>query len=207
LGKTSSKNPHLYKGSGTYWNNHIKHHGYDVTTEILKECDTNDEIAYWGKFYSELWDVVNSKNWANLKPEHGDGGSWICTEEHRLANSERNSGSNNPFYGKKHSEETKQKMKHNQPDKRGDKNPNWRDGISKLREHKKFECEYDRSRASSERMKVQNPMFDEEIRNKHIQSIAEMREKKSILCVHCNKMMDPGGYAVHFRSILKKGLI
>jgi hypothetical protein len=74
LGKTAAKDPHRYKGSGKRWIPHIKKHGYDVTTEILKECKTNEEVKYWGKYYSKLWDVVNDPTWANLKPEEGEGG-------------------------------------------------------------------------------------------------------------------------------------
>jgi hypothetical protein len=78
LGKTI-KNPQVYKGSGTYWIPHIKKHGYNVTTEILKECSTMEELKYWGLYYSELWDIVGARDisgrkiWANLKPEEGDG--------------------------------------------------------------------------------------------------------------------------------------
>jgi hypothetical protein len=75
LGKTTSKDPHKYKGSGTYWLSHIKKHGYDVSTEIIKETFSKDEITHWGVYYSDLWDVVESNSWANLKPETGDGGS------------------------------------------------------------------------------------------------------------------------------------
>lgn len=75
LGKTTAKDPHKYKGSGTYWISHIKKHGYDVTTSIIQECSSSDEIMNWGLFYSNLWDVVKSDEWANLKPELGDGGS------------------------------------------------------------------------------------------------------------------------------------
>ena len=74
LGKTI-QDPYKYKGSGTRWINHLNAHGYDVTTEILKECHTNDEVKNWGSYYSDLWDVVVSKDWANLKPESGEGGS------------------------------------------------------------------------------------------------------------------------------------
>jgi hypothetical protein len=74
LGKTSSTNPHNYKGSGTFWKRHIEKHGYDVETEILKECQTNDEIKFWGTYYSNLWNIVTSSEWANLKEEAGDGG-------------------------------------------------------------------------------------------------------------------------------------
>ena len=81
LGKTESLDPYSYTGSGEYWLDHINIHGYDVKTEILKECQTNDEIKHWGKYYSELWNIVEErdstghKTWANLKPEEGDGGA------------------------------------------------------------------------------------------------------------------------------------
>jgi hypothetical protein len=73
LGKTSAKDPYKYRGSGKYWQLHIKKHGYDVTTTILKECLSNDEIKYWGEHYSTLWNIVENTEWANLKPESGDG--------------------------------------------------------------------------------------------------------------------------------------
>lgn len=80
LGKTEAADPHKYRGSGTIWIRHIKKHGYDVTTEILKECSTYEELRYWGSYYSELWNIVDEKDsngrktWANLKPEEGVGG-------------------------------------------------------------------------------------------------------------------------------------
>ena len=86
LGKTQ-RNPFKYKGSGLMWSSHIKKYGNDVTTEILMECRTNDEIKEWGLYYSELWDVVNArdehdnKTWANLKPESGDGATSEVAKE------------------------------------------------------------------------------------------------------------------------------
>ena len=74
LGKTI-QNPYKYKGSGIYWCRHLSKHGNDVTTEILKECQTNNDVKYWGQYYSDLWNVVDDDAWANLKPEIGDGGS------------------------------------------------------------------------------------------------------------------------------------
>jgi hypothetical protein len=90
LGKTTAKDPHRYKGSGIRWKPHIRKHGYDVTTEILKECETTEEVKYWGNYYSDLWDVVNDPSWANLRPEDGDGG--------------------NTFGGKKHSESSRKRI-------------------------------------------------------------------------------------------------
>ena len=78
LGKTT-QDPIKYKGSGDLWKPHIRKHGYDVTTEILKECQTNEELKHWGLYYSELWNIVEEqdaagkKTWANLIPESGEG--------------------------------------------------------------------------------------------------------------------------------------
>ena len=74
LGKTTASDPHLYPGSGKYWSHHLKKHGFDYDTEILKECTTPEEIREWGEYYSTLWNIVESDEWANLKPEMGDGG-------------------------------------------------------------------------------------------------------------------------------------
>ena len=74
LGKTTQQDPHKYKGSGDHWIPHIKKHGYDVTTEILKECESSEELSFWGRHYSELWNIVDSEEWANKIPETGGGG-------------------------------------------------------------------------------------------------------------------------------------
>jgi hypothetical protein len=79
LGKTN-QDPFKYPGSGVYWSRHLKEHGDEVDTEVLHECQTNDEIRELGLHYSALWNVVKAvdehgrKIWANLKPEEGDGG-------------------------------------------------------------------------------------------------------------------------------------
>lgn len=68
------KNPYTYKGSGVYWLSHLKKHGQDVDTKILLETNDYAELCNAGKHYSELWKVVESQEWANLKPEYGEGG-------------------------------------------------------------------------------------------------------------------------------------
>ena len=74
LGQTMAVDPHKYQGSGKYWQLHLKKHGKDFTTEILKECQTKEELIEWGLYYSNLWNVADSDSWANLKEERGDGG-------------------------------------------------------------------------------------------------------------------------------------
>ena len=70
----TKKDPYKYKGSGTRWLFHLKKHGYDIETEILHETTNRDKIQQLGEYYSKLWNVVHSTEWANLKPETGEGG-------------------------------------------------------------------------------------------------------------------------------------
>lgn len=80
LGYTK-QDPFKYKGSGKIWRAHIAKHGYDVTTEVLHRTTNKEEIRVKGSHYSELWNIVESKEWANLKPEEADGGQTSSTEE------------------------------------------------------------------------------------------------------------------------------
>ena len=74
LGQTKSPDPHKYKGSGKEWKKHIREYGYDVATEVLLETTDPTQIEAMGRHYSLLWNVVESEQWANQKPETGHGG-------------------------------------------------------------------------------------------------------------------------------------
>lgn len=87
LGKTV-QNPHKYMGSGKYWKLHLEKHGHDVSTEVLLESKSKDEICKAGIEYSKMWDIVSSEEFANLKAEEGDGGAQVWTEEQRKRQSQ-----------------------------------------------------------------------------------------------------------------------
>lgn len=73
LGFTAKADVHKYTGSGFHWGKHLKVHGKLYTTEILLETDNIQDIRDCGSYYSRLWDIVKSPNWANEKPETGPG--------------------------------------------------------------------------------------------------------------------------------------
>ena len=73
LGFTAKDDPHKYPGSGFHWRKHLKCHGKKYTTDIILETDDLQMIRDQGIYYSQLWDVVKSANWANEKPESGPG--------------------------------------------------------------------------------------------------------------------------------------
>src|SRR6056297_237355 len=83
LGYTS-QDPHTYHGSGVYWRAHLEKHGYDYDTEILCECQDKTEVREQGLYYTELWDIVESDGWANLKEECGDGGRQSAEVRQRI---------------------------------------------------------------------------------------------------------------------------
>jgi hypothetical protein len=77
LGKCVNRNPYLYIGSGKRWKNHIRKHNLtaaDIKTTILLDTEDETEFKKIAEYYSTLWNVVESNEFANLRPENGDGG-------------------------------------------------------------------------------------------------------------------------------------
>lgn len=107
LGITSKKDPNKYRGSGKYWLNHLKKHNFginDIKTTILVETYDKEMLVLFGLYYSKYFNVVESKEWANLKPESGESSlGYKHTPEAMEKMKRRN-------LGKKLSEETKRKI-------------------------------------------------------------------------------------------------
>ena len=84
FGKTVEENPVSYKGSGVYWNSHLKKHGNDVTTIWCHLYEDEEQLVEEALAFSEYHDIVKSEAWANLQPENGRNGT--CgpkSEEHK----------------------------------------------------------------------------------------------------------------------------
>lgn len=76
LGKTT-KDPFTYIGSGKIWKRHINKYKLsynDIKTEIVFETNNLDDLIRKGIELSNLYNIVESKEWANLRVEAGDGG-------------------------------------------------------------------------------------------------------------------------------------
>ncbi len=74
LCKTTAVDPYRYSGSGTWWKRHIVAHQSWIVTCIIGEYDTATDLTTAGLYYSHLYDIVKSSNWANLTEERGSGG-------------------------------------------------------------------------------------------------------------------------------------
>ena len=149
LGKTK-RNPYTYNGSGIDWKQHLKEHGSEgVETRILVECQTNEQINHWGRFYSELWNIVESKEWANRIPETGGGFASATAGLHMC------------------SPENRERMRNNNPAKTAEarqKISNKLKGIPKSEEHKKNMFNpMTVPEIAAKRKGKKNPMFDHKI--------------------------------------------
>lgn len=73
FGKTTNKDPYKYSGSGVYWTNHYKKHNKDhIKTLWVSELFTDkDLLVEFALLASVHWNIVDSNDWANLKPENG----------------------------------------------------------------------------------------------------------------------------------------
>jgi len=71
FGKTIRKDVSNYTGSGIYWNRHLKEHGNNVNTIWCEKFVDKNDLIEFSEFFSDMFDIVKSKLWANLVPENG----------------------------------------------------------------------------------------------------------------------------------------
>jgi len=122
FGKTSTKDPYIYVGSGKYWRRHLKEHGSDIDTLSVWEFDDADMFEKFALEFSYRENIVESSGWANLRPENGKDGKLPGSPGMKK---ERNPNFGktkelNSFYGKKHTDETKALYR---AQKKGSNNP------------------------------------------------------------------------------------
>jgi hypothetical protein len=82
IGKTI-RNPYNYMGSGIVWKNHIKKYkltASDIKTTILFESSDINLFKKEAIKYSKLYNIVESKEFANLTEEQGQGGITFTKE-------------------------------------------------------------------------------------------------------------------------------
>lgn len=137
FGKTTRKDPFSYPGSGTRWWNHINKHGKEhIQTVELYGFDNQELCTEFALKFSEENSIVESDEWANLRPENGLDGITVGTkfsETHKRRLSESSAGRTHSEetkikiatsnLGQKRSESTKKKLSLSASIKIGNKNP------------------------------------------------------------------------------------
>lgn len=111
----------------------ILKYGWDnFTHEILKEELTKEEADYWETYFIKKYESINPNKGYNIRLG-GSHGSLSEKTKNKLRDKMKGKydGEHNPFYGRKHTAETKEKIgkknkEHsNNRDITGEKNPNW----------------------------------------------------------------------------------
>ena len=80
---------------------HLKEYGYVFHTDILLCTQDKKELSETGRYFSNLWDVVNSADWLNEIPETG-GGPGQSSEFVRNMNLKRVENGTHNWLGGKH---------------------------------------------------------------------------------------------------------
>lgn len=111
FGKTDKANPYKYNGSGKYWLNHISTHGkeYVETLWVSEPFSCKEDVMEFATLFSEQFDIVNSKEWANLTVENGIDG-WVYGQKRNPHSDETRKKMSLAKVGKTVSTETKEKM-------------------------------------------------------------------------------------------------
>lgn len=183
LGQTE-RDPFVYKGSGTHWKRHIKKHGYDVTTVLLYKTLYKEEIRDLGLYYSEVWNVVESKEFANMVKEEGTGGG-IENMKTRFSGKTHTQESKDKISaagkGRKDSKETIEKRRKSLTGKKRSQ-----ESKNKMREAQKGKK---RSQESIDKQKI--TMTGQKKTEEHRKNISIARrgcKMKTSECPHCKKI-------------------
>lgn len=108
FGMTATKDPYVYQGSGKYWRRHLKVYGKDIDTINVWEFKDIKLCEKFALEFSEKNNIVESSEWANLRPENGRDGKAPGSpgmKKEKNPNWGKNKEQNS-FYGKKHKPET-----------------------------------------------------------------------------------------------------
>jgi hypothetical protein len=93
LGKSVQENIEMYSGSGKRWTQHLKKHKAKSIHVWSSDWFYDESIKEYALNLSESLNIVDSKEWANLKPENGiDGGAQEWSEVSRKRLSETITG-------------------------------------------------------------------------------------------------------------------
>ena len=92
FGKTVKSDPNKYLGSGVYWTRHLNEHGENITTVWAQKFTDKESLVEFALQFSKENNIVDSAEWANLKPEDGlMGGNTGITLEGRQELSKKSS--------------------------------------------------------------------------------------------------------------------
>jgi hypothetical protein len=202
FGKTS-QDPFSYGGSGRYWQDHLKIHGDDVETIRVWSFTELEECVEFALSFSKENNIVESSDWANLRPENGlDGGDtfkYMSEERLEEIRQKRIIGGlkqyDNNDRRKIQSENAKTQWKNIDSDTR--KSINEKISISKLSKTQEELDEINRKRRETESKRT--PEFNQSIQKRRLETIRKNLPNMPLIeCPHCGKKSRSGSNMTRF---------
>lgn len=115
-------NPYSYMGSGKYWKRHLKAHEFilkDIKTTVVAQSKNRAELRDVAIHYSNLWGIVESKEWANLVKESVDGSIGLTHSERTKDKISKKALGNKRCLGRVLSDDIKKKIIKSSSESRG----------------------------------------------------------------------------------------
>lgn len=170
-----------YLGSGTYLKNAIKKYGKEnFKVCLIDTAESFEELNEKEIYYISKYNAVNSDEFYNMSTGgvlFGQGHILHHTYETKQRISKANSGKNNKFFGHKHSEETKEKLRNAWKQRKlipvSDET---RRKMSESRKGKKFTDEHKRKISEAQKGKKGNNFgkkLSKDVRNKISYTISQ----------------------------------
>lgn len=186
LGKTE-QDIAKYHGSGKKWLLHLKAHNVkreEIKTWILHETTDFQDLQKIGRYYSKLFNVKESDQWANLMDEEGTGGTVKRSKESLKALSDKIKNYITIHKDLEQKRVPKEKIDYYY-------NQGWEKGISK--KTKDILSAIRKNKPKSEDLK------------KKLSESTKGRKKEKVECPHCKKIGGVGGFnRYHFDNCDKK---
>ena len=180
LGKTE-RDPYTYSGSGIRWKRELNKYGNDVETEVLFQSENLEDIREKGLYYSEIWNIVESNEWANFIEENGSGGNTSAYRNYEAMSKKTKGVSKGP--------QSEQHRINNSLAHKGQKA--WNKGIKTGSVSEETRKKHTLARTGKKRGKY--TLHKEPHGTKHLQG-------KKACCLCCKREFDLGNLAKHLRK-------
>ena len=180
LGKTE-RDPYTYSGSGVRWKRELNKYGNDVETEVLFQSENLEDIRKKGLYYSALWNIVESNEWANFIEENGSGGDTSKFHDYKAISEKMKGVPKGP--------QSDQHRLNSSLSHKGQKA--WNKGLKTGSVSEETRKKHTLARTGKKRGKY--------TLHKEPHGFGHLQDKKSC-CLCCRKEFDPGNLAKHLRK-------
>lgn len=193
FGKTINPNIEKYKGSGKRWTNHLRVHGRKDVVNLWVSDWFHDEkeIKEFALAFSEIFDIVNSDEWANLKEETGhEGGGFKAGSVRAIeAGKKLSKIKSDPLWKETIGKEARKRAGITLSNTVND--PKWKNTVGREK-NRRGGINQSKTKNTAEWKNTAGVISGK--KQSETKASMEYKESKYKTCDRCAKRMDPGNY-------------